>query len=342
MKKLLVLLLAVAMVFAFAGCKKSGGEGEAAKDAGAKVMKVGIGVPESHFEYKAMVKFKEHIEQNTDGAIKVEVYPSNQIGVDKEVLEAIKLGSAQMNLPSPAVLGNFIKDFNILSLPFIFPTQEVADKVTEGEWGKELLAKLDAAGYVGLGFGDFGFRHITNNVRPIEKIEDFNGLKIRTMQNPAHLDVFRALGANPTPMGFNEVFSSLQQGVIDGQENPLKNIYSNKLHEVQKYLTLDGHVYSWVVFVVGKDFYNGLTPEQQTTVQEAADIAIKHMREAVQEEDAESLKAIKEAGVQVNEITPEVKQQMKEKVQPVVEKYANDINAELYQKLTEEVEKYSK
>lgn len=337
MKKVVAILLVLAFALTLTAC---GGGGKKADEP--KVMKVGIGVPETHFEYKAMVKFKENVESKTKGAIKVELYPSNQLGNDKEVLEAMKLGTIQMNLPSPAVLANFVKEYNILALPFIFATQEVADKVADGPWGKELLDKLKPVGYVGLGFGDFGFRHTTNNVRPIEKLEDFKGLKIRTMQNPAHLDVFRALGANPTSMGFSEVFSSLQQGVIDGQENPLKNITSNKLHEVQKYASLDGHVYEWIVFTVSKKFYDGLTPDQQKIIQESADIAKMSMRESVQQEDAEALEVMKKAGMKVTEISPAVKAAMQAQVKPVVEKYAKNINQEFYDKMMAEVKKHSK
>nr|WP_277422701.1 TRAP transporter substrate-binding protein [Photobacterium sanguinicancri] len=220
----------------------------------AKTMRIGIGVPESHFEFAAMQKFEKYVEDNTD--ISVTIYPSNQLGNDQEALEQIKFNAVQMNLPSPAVLGNIVKDFNILTLPFIFPNDDVANQVVDGEWGQELSSKLEKAGYVGLGYGNFGFRHVTNNVRPIKTIADMDGLKLRTMQNKAHLDAFRSLGANPTPMAFSELFSSLQQGVVDGQENPYTNIYSQRLYEVQKYVSDTGHVYSWVVFVVGKKFYD--------------------------------------------------------------------------------------
>ncbi len=342
MKKIFALLLTLALAIALAGCGGGSDDGAGGDNVQTKTMKVGIGVPESHFEYAAMVKFKEHVEQETNGSIKVQIYPATQLGNDQETLEAIKTGTVQMNLPSPAVMANFVKDFNILTLPFIFETQEIADEVTSGEWGQKLLKKLEAAGYVGLGFGDFGYRHTTNSKRPIETVDDFKGLKIRVMQNPAHLDVFRALGANPTSMAFSEVFSSLQQGVIDGQENPLKNITSNKLHEVQKYLTLDGHVYDWVIFVVGKDWYDGLTPEQQKALQEGAQIAGEHMRNAVKEEDAEALQVMKDAGIQVTELTPEAKEEMKAKVQPVVEKYGKEINEELYQELLDAIADASK
>lgn len=304
---------------------------------GTIVMRVGIGVPESHYEYQAMVKFKEHLAKTTK--IDVQIFPSNQLGPDQEVLESMKLGVAQMNLPDPAVLGNMVKEYNLLSFPFIFADQKTANRVVDGPWGKALLKKLEKIGYVGLGFGDFGFRHITNSTRPIEKVEDLKGLKIRTMQNPVHLDVFRTLGANPTPMAFNEVFSALQQGVIDGQENPLKNIESNKLYEVQKYLTLDGHVYSFVVFVVAKPFYDDLSPDDQKAMQEATRIAIAHTRESVQKEDAAALKIVKDAGLIVSDLAPGEKARMAELVEPVKTKYAKEINSEFYQSLKDEVAK---
>ncbi|ENC6719923.1 TRAP transporter substrate-binding protein [Vibrio harveyi] len=303
----------------------------------AKSMRIGIGVPESHFEYAAMQKFEQYVEENTD--ISVTIYPSNQLGNDQEALEQIKFNAVQMNLPSPAVLGNIVKDFNILTLPFIFPNDEVANQVVDGEWGQELSSKLDAAGYVGLGYGNFGFRHVTNNVRPIKSIEDMNGLKLRTMQNKAHLDAFRSLGANPTPMAFSELFSSLQQGVVDGQENPYTNIYSQRLYEVQKYISDTGHVYSWVIFVVGKKFYDGLTADEQQVMQQAARTAINHMRISVKAQDEKSLQGMIDAGLVYTPLSPEVKAEMHERVAPVVQKYADRINPELYKKLTEEVSK---
>jgi tripartite ATP-independent transporter DctP family solute receptor len=308
----------------------------------AKTMRIGIGVPESHFEYAAMEKFEQYVESATNNSIEVTVYPSNQLGSDQEALEQIKFNAVQMNLPSPAVLGNIVKDFNILTLPFIFPTEEIANQVVDGEWGQELSSKLDKAGYVGLGYGNFGFRHVTNNVRPIHTLEDFKGLKLRTMQNKAHLDAFRALGANPTPMAFSELFSSLQQGVVDGQENPYTNIYSQRLYEVQKYVSDTGHVYSWVVFVVGKKFYDGLTEQEQTALQEGAKIAINHMRSAVKDTDAQSLQNMIDAELTYTPIDPAVKAEILEKVAPVVQEYADKINPDLYKKLTQQVAQLQK
>ncbi|AVQ28171.1 C4-dicarboxylate ABC transporter substrate-binding protein [Fusobacterium ulcerans] len=300
-----------------------------------KVMRVGLGVPESHFEYKGMELFKKNLEEKTNKEIRVELYPSNQIGVDQEVLEQIKFGAAHMNLPDPAVLGTFVKEFQFLSFPFIFDSQEKAMEVCNGEWGQELLKKLEKAGYVGLGFGPFGFRHVTNNAREIKSLEDFKGLKIRTMQNPLHLRVFRALGANPTPMPFSELFSALQQGVVDGQENPMMNIYSQKISEVQKYGTMTGHVYSWVVLVVGKNFHDSLTPEQQAIMQESADMAIAYMAESVAKDDETAREEMEKSGLVFVEPSDEFKTKIKEIVAPILEKEGDKINKDMYEKLKE-------
>ncbi|MDR1826811.1 MAG: TRAP transporter substrate-binding protein [Methylobacteriaceae bacterium] len=307
-----------------------------------KTMKVGLGVPESHFEVRAMKEFKKYVEENTKGEILVDLYPATSLGDDKQVLEAIKVNVAHMNLPGPAVLGNFVKDFSIVSLPYLFATQEIADKVCDGPWGQKLMKELEGAGFVGMGFGDFGYRHVTNNVRPITKLEDFKGLKLRVMQNPSHIAVFRALGANPTAMAFSEVFSALQQGVIDGQENPLKNITSNKLTEVQKHLTLTRHVYEWIIFVVGKPFYDGLTPEQQKILQDASIIARDYMRSAVVQDDAEALEEIKKAGMTVTELSPEEFQRIQDTATKTVVEEANKINPELYKELVAAIAEASK
>ena len=296
-------------------------------------MKVGLGVPENHFEVRGMRLFEKYVEEKTGGEIQVDLYPSTQLGSDKEVLESIKVGIAQMNLPGPAVLGGFVKDATILSLPYLFDTQEIADKVVDGPWGQALSKKLEKAGFVGLGYGDFGYRNVTNNVRPITKLEDFHGLKLRVMQNPSHIAVFRALGANPTAMALPEVFSACQQGVIDGQENPLKHISSNKFHEVQKYPTLSQPAYEWVLFVVGKRWFDKLTPEQQQIIQEGCDIAKDYMRKAVQQDDAEALEEIKAAGVQVTELTPEEAKRIKDTAWKVVEEEGNKINKEFFAEL---------
>lgn len=235
------------------------------------------------------------------------------------------------------IIGNFSKEFGLLSLPYLFDNEAQVEAVVEGEFGRRLLADLEKIGYVGLGFGNFGFRHTTNSKKPINTVEDMKGLKIRTMTTPIHLEVFEAMGANPTPMAFSELFSALQQGVVDGQENPLMNIYANKLHEVQKYLTLDGHVFTFVTFVVSKDWYDKLDSGNQQILRDGVQIACDYMKESCESEDALALEKMKEAGVQAVELTPEAKEGFRKAVQGVSEKYGNEIDLEKYKELLDTI-----
>ena len=222
-----------------------------------KTMRIGLATAATHIQNTGSEAFKKFIEEKTNGAIKVEIYPGAQLGDNKAMLDSVKIGAVDGIFPSPADLGNIDKNFNIMNFPFLFSSQEVANRVTDGPWGDKMLALLDQYGYKGLAIVDSGFRQTTNSKHAIKSLDDFKGLKIRMQPNPLHLDIFRALGANPAPLSFAELFSALQQGVMDGQENPLNNIYSSKLHEVQKYVTLDGHIYDTNIFLVGKTFYEG-------------------------------------------------------------------------------------
>lgn len=346
-KRMLAALLAGSMLLT--ACGGAGGQtasqapkGEASQSApadtgtqsGQKVtMKVSVGVADNHFEAVAVNKMKEYIEEQTGGNFTVEIFTGAQIGNDQEVFEGLKLGVADMLPCGTDIIGNFSKDFGLLSLPYLFDNEKQVEAVVEGEFGQSLLKKLEDIGYVGLGFGNFGFRHTTNSKHPINSVEDMKGLKIRTMTTPIHLEVFEALGANPTPMAFSELFSALQQGVVDGQENPLMNIYANKLHEVQKYLTLDGHVFTFVTFVVSKDWYDKLAPSYQQILNDGIKIATEYMKESCESEDALALEKMKEAGVEVVELTPEAKDEFREAVKGVSEKYGNEINPDKYKEM---------
>lgn len=345
-KKLSALTLALSMALSLTACgggstasgsSASSSASTSAPKSPSATMKVSIGTSESHFEYIACEKMKEHIETATNGSVTVELYASNQIGNDQEVFEGLPLGVAQMLPCGSDIIGNFCKDYSLLSLPYLFDDIEQVDTVMTGEFGQALLDELDSLGYVGLGFGDFGFRHITNNVRPIKTVEDVKGLKIRTMTTPIHLEMFEAMGANPTPMAFSELFSALQQGVVDGQENPLMNIYANKLNEVQKYLTLDGHVFTFVTFVCSKDWFETLDATQQQAVREGVQIATEYMSQACAAEDETALNSMIEEGMDVTELTPEAKEGFRQAVSEVREKNGNAINPEMYQKMLDAI-----
>ncbi|MDR1622971.1 MAG: TRAP transporter substrate-binding protein [Synergistaceae bacterium] len=310
--------------------------------ADAKTIKVGTGISEQHYQYKALSKFKEYVEDKTKGDIKVEIFPNAMLGSDLEVLEAIKLGTVHMNVPTPSVLGNFVKEFRLPDLPYIFPNDKVSAEVARGPWARKLLDMLDPVGIHGLAVGNFGVRHLTNRVRPITSLEDLKGLKIRTMQNPVILDVFRALGTNPTPMGFGEVFSALQTGTIDGQENPYATILLSRFYEVQKHLSNSQHMHSWDVLVIGKHFYDSLSKEEQNIVSEGARIFAEYEHEASAKSEKESLDKLIATGITYTEISAENRAKMRAAALPVIEKHGKAISEKLYDELIAEIAKVSK
>lgn len=352
MKKTLATLLAVSMLLTACGggnaqsaeteslkgdSARTSAEGSASHSGQKVTMKVSVGVSDNHFEAVAVEKMKTYIEEQSGGNFTVEIFTGAQIGNDQEVFEGLKLGVADMLPCGTDIIGNFSKQFGLLSLPYLFDNEAQVVAVVEGEFGRRLLADLENIGYVGLGFGNFGFRHTTNSKKPINTVEDMKGLKIRTMTTPIHLEVFEAMGANPTPMAFSELFSALQQGVVDGQENPLMNIYANKLHEVQKYLTLDGHVFTFVTFVVSKDWYDKLDSANQQILRDGVQIACDYMKESCESEDALALEKMTETGVQAVELTPEAKEGFRKAVQGVSEKYGNEIDPEKYKELLDTI-----
>jgi tripartite ATP-independent transporter DctP family solute receptor len=339
----LFLLLATIACSITACGTRGGGSSRSPEDADAKFpkknMRVGIGVSDSHFQYKGLQQMEEYIERESKGSIAVELFHSGQIGSNEQVLEAIKARGAEMGTCDPSSLGNFVPEFNLLGIPFLFKTADEGNTIAQkSTWSKKLLSKLENAGYKGFGLCGYGFRHITNNIRPITQISDLSGMKIRTMQTPIHLSVFRALGANPTPMSYSELFSAMQQGVIDGQENPLMNIYTSKFQEVQKYLTLSEHVYAFIVLVSGTKWFDSLSPEQKPIVQDGADIAIIFIQEAVKTEDEKVLQLLNEAGIKVNELSSDALSEMQKIAKPVSQEFAKTINLEFYEELIAEID----
>jgi tripartite ATP-independent transporter DctP family solute receptor len=304
-----------------------------------KVLKFSYGDPDNHFVFKALEDFKAVVEQQTGGSLKIDLFPNAQLGNDREVLESLLLGQAEMVAPSPAVFANFVKPFNVLTFPFLFPTAEIADAFSRSETARELYGMADAKGFVCLGIGAYGFRHVTNSKRAIEKIDDFKGLKIRTMENRVHLDAFRALGANPTAMGWSEVLTGLQQGTIDGQENPLPVVESVRLYEVQKYLSKTGHVYDWVVFVVRKSLWDTLTDAEKSALREGAAKARDRCAKDAVQADIDAEKHLKDDKlIAINEISRTERDKMEQLVRPVLDKYIPDVGKDFYRKVQTEIQ----
>jgi tripartite ATP-independent transporter DctP family solute receptor len=341
MKRWMNLLLVSVMVFLLAACgaateekpedEKQAGGGETAKET--RTIRAGIGLNDKHPQYLGLLKFKEIVEQETNGAIKVETYHSGQLGDDRTMMEALQLGTQEVTIPSTAPIANFVPQFSIFDFPFIFPNEQVADQVLDGAVGQELLDMLPAQNLIGLAYWENGFRNLTNNTRAVASVEDFNGLKIRTMENQVHLEAFRALGANPTPMAFTELFTAMQQGTVDGQENPIATIYLQKFYEVQEHVSLTNHVYSPFVFLISKKFWDESTPEEQEILRNAAEQARDEERKLNREANAQYLDELKAAGMTVTEVTPENLEKMRATVQPVLGQFEEKIGKDLVQRV---------
>ncbi len=241
-------------------------------------VKIGYALaPDSHYGVAAQ-KWQEVVEAETDGKFKFRHFPSSGLGGEREVVEGLQLGTVEATIVSTGTLSNFVPETGVTDIPFLFRSLDHARRVLDGPVGQEILAKFDDAGLVAIAWGEQGFRHITNNRNPINAPEDLAGMKLRTMENPVHLQAFNALGAAPTPMAWPEVIGALQQGTIDGQENPLSVIVSVKLNEVQKYLTLSGHVYSPAMLLISKPFWDGLSDEDKAAFEKGATEAVVAMR----------------------------------------------------------------
>jgi TRAP-type transport system periplasmic protein len=265
------------------------------------VLKIGYTpVLDSHYGVAASV-FDAEIQKRTNGRYKVQHFPSSALGGEREMIEAVQLGSQDMVVTSTGPVGNFVPDTRILDIPFLLRSYDHARKVLDGPIGQEILDKFPAKNLIALAWMENGFRHITNSKRPINTPDDVKGLKIRTMENKVHMDAFKQIGALPTPMAMNELFTSLQQGTVDGQENPIPVILSNKLYTVQKYVSLTSHVYSPALLLLSTGIWNKLSDADKKAFKEAAIIAQKANRARVNDDEAKGVAIIKAAGVTVIE-----------------------------------------
>ncbi|KML41285.1 TRAP transporter substrate-binding protein [Cytobacillus firmus] len=347
MKKLSILFLSILMfstmvLAACGGNSNSTGASEKGTDSasgegGKRTIKVSIGVNDKHPEYEASLKFKELVEAESDD-LTVEVYHSGQIADDRSAIEMLQFGTLDVTIPSTSPLVNFIPAYGVFDLPFTVPNEEVADKVLDGPFGDKMLEMVDQQGLVGLAWWENGFRNLTNDVKPVAGMEDVKGLKIRTMENEIHLDAWKALGANPTPMAFTELFTALQQGTIDGQENPYPTILLSKYPEVQKHVSNTNHVYTPFIFLFSKKIWEELSAEQQDIISKAAVEAGKFNRERTREVADESLETLKKE-MTFTEIKEGEFEKFQEAVKPVIDKYKDKIGAEIVDEFLAEVDK---
>ncbi|HON34220.1 MAG TPA: TRAP transporter substrate-binding protein [Synergistales bacterium] len=315
MKKLLAVFTVMAVVAVMAGAAL------AAPEYTIKVAYIGS---DSHPTMRAMKEyFVKPIEEGSQGRIKVELYPNAQLGGDREISEGVQMGTIQMAIPASAPLAGFDKRVQVLELPYLFTTKQAAFEAADGILGEKLNSYLAAKGMLILGFQENGFRHVTNNRGPVRTPADLKGIKIRTMENPIHLAFFKAVGANPTPMSWGELYTALQQGTVDAQENPYAMIVDGKFYEVQKYVSETGHVFSFEVLIANKKFMDNLPADLNELVVKSAREATLKQREFMDEEEAAFKDEVLKAGMTANSLTPEEKQPFvdaAEKIYPMFEK----------------------
>lgn len=292
--------------------------------------------------HAASLAFESCVEGKTSGGIDVQVFPAGQLGNATEVLESMQLGTVQMGIVHDGAIPTVYKPFQVLALPYLFDDQKMAWDVMDGEFGQAMADDMAAqTGIHMFGVGDNGVRNFTNNVRPISSPEDMKGLKMRVMVSPVWVALTESLGASATPVSWPELPGALQQGVVDGQENGVTNIVNASLYQHQKYVTLDGHVYSWHAYLMNEGFYQGLGDDERKAVDTCADIAIAIHRGMTAAQDANGTAILSGLGMEVTALSPEQIAAFREATQPAVREYiVGDMGAEWPDRLDAAVKAY--
>ncbi len=275
-----------------------------------------------HPQAEGAQKFADLIAQKTGNRIQVRLFPGGTLGGDLQTVSALQGGTVEMTVLNAGILTAQVKEFAVFDFPFLFANAQEVDAVTDGPVGKNLMARLADKNLIGLGYWDLGFRNLTNSKRPINRVEDIAGLKIRVIQSPIYIDMFNALGAAATPMPFPEVYPALEQKAIDGQENPFTLIRSSKFYEVQKHLAVTRHVYNPQALLVSRKLWDGLSTDEKRIFTEAAAEATAYQRQLSRSQADEALAELKKLGMQVTEFSSAELQRLRDKVKPVVDKHA--------------------
>ena len=273
-------------------------------------------------------RMQEVLDAKTGGKIKINAFWGGAAGGDLQATQALRAGTQEMVCTSSSPLVGIIKELGVFDLPFLFANEKEVDAVLDGPAGEYFNKKLEAVGLVNLAYWENGFRNLTNSRRPVAKVEDFSGVKVRVMQNNIFLDTFKTLGTNAVPMAFGEVFTALETKTIDGQENPFVTIDTSKFYEVQKYLSVTRHAYTPFLILYSKKLWDQLSPAEQAVLREAAIEGRKAQRASIRAQSDKALAGLKAKGMQVNEISPTEQKRMFEKVKPVYDKHQESIGAE--------------
>ncbi|MBS1229109.1 MAG: transporter substrate-binding protein [Proteobacteria bacterium] len=284
-------------------------------------------------------RFVDVVDKKSGGKIKIKIFPNGTLGGEQQVAAAMQGGTVEISMMSPAQIVGTIKEFVVLDFPFAFANVAQADAVLDGPFGQKLMDYMPAKGWVGLGFMEQGYRSISNSKRPINKLEDIKGLKIRTILNPLYVDMLNTLGANAVPMPFPELYTALEMKTVDGQENPETSVDSSKFYEVQKYFSGTRHIYNPQMMMVSKKFWDTLSADEQKIFHEALVEARDVQRKAARAMTDKSRKVLTDHGMLLNEIAPAELARMKDAVKPVTDKYAAQLDQALVKAFYAELEK---
>ncbi|SER42857.1 tripartite ATP-independent transporter solute receptor, DctP family [Vreelandella subterranea] len=309
-------------------------DGDMVGDHGSVTLRMGLGLAESSPQYISSQYFADILEQRSDGRITVNVFPNSQLGDDVQMMEMLQTGTLDMTYPSSSPATSYVEELAVFDLPFLLPTREAAIEAMRSEAAQEMLDAFDGTGIKALAFSENGFRQLSNSAREVSSPEDVagldvRGLAIRTMENPVHLDIWETLGANPTPMAFGELFSAMEQGVVDGQENPWSTILTSNFHEVQEFGSETRHVYTPFIKMISERTWDNLDPEYQALIQEAALKAADYEIQLSAEYDDWSRNQLEERGMKITRLDDEQIAAFQEAVQPVYEEWAPRIGEDL-------------
>ena len=301
-----------------------------AQDIKPRLIRFGYGLNEQSNQGRAVKFFAEEVAKNSGGKMKIRAVGAAALGPDTQMQQALIGGAQEMMVGSTATLVGITKEMALWDTPFLFSTAKEADTVLDGPIGQKVMDKLQEKGLVGLAYWENGFRNLTNSKRPVTKLEDLDGVKLRVMQNEVYLDSFKLMGANAIPLPFSELFSALETKTVDGQENPYNTILSSKFYEVQKYLSVTNHVYSPWIMTVSKKWWDQLSKDEQKVLSDAAKASRDFERKDTREEAAKAVADLKAKGMAVNEVSPQEVARMREKLTRVNAAIAANVGMDLW------------
>ena len=334
MRRPLITVLAAALL-----CSPFASLSAHADEVRSRMIRFGYGLNENSNQGRAAKLFAEEVAKASEGKLKMRTYAAASLGSDDQMQSALIGGAQEMMVGSTATLVGISKEMAVWDTPFLFSSAAQADAVLDGPVGRQVMNKLEEKGLVGLVYWENGFRNMTNNGRPITTLEECSGIKLRVMPNPVFLETFKLMGANAVPLPFSELFTALETKAVDGQENPFNTILSSKFYEVQQYLTVTNHVYSPWIVTASKRWWDGLSQAEQGILMAAAKKARDFERLDTREEAAKALAQLKANGMQVNEISPDEVQRMRETAQPAIQQVIDTVGQPLFDSVQAELAK---